>query len=472
MLLVDAETKFWTRSITSLLGPGIHINPDSVFQESEIGGDVPAITSVDIPPPFQTPDEMYIAKRISVPINIPGVHICTYNIAICGYGLDIGKLNQQLGKQLIESYVIVKKYIEGLEKTQKLPESMVEPIVVQWDQETMLKLAELTTTPSIQELLSVHESNIKWSGKLEELKTANAIVGSHKSQLPDDLLEFFRHDSQKKLIRPLPELHRKLLNATATLPIVSRLDDILDSIEGHQVTVIRAGTGSGKSTVIPAAIMATGARLIVSQPRRIAARSIAERTTRTLGVPLGVNVGYRMRYASIPMQTVGAGVEFVTTGFLLSHMRHDPLLSGFTHVIIDEAHESTVENELTMALMVPILAQRPELKLVIMSATIDEAKFRKYYQKHKLTVAMPLPVETERPFPVKQFDLNDIVGTKLGHHEKIPTSEMRTITSEVNVREPTEQGIQDIPYDFMSNLINNLFAAKPGIMLVFLPGII
>src|SRR3954447_26283994 len=157
------------------------------------------------------------------------------------------------------------------------------------------------------------------------------------------------------------------------LPVSERRDDIADAIRDHQVVVIEGETGSGKTTQLPKLCLELG-RVIDglighTQPRRIAARSVAERVAEELQTPLGSVVGYKMRFADHVSD--GTLVKLMTDGVLLAEIAHDRLLRQYDTIILDEAHERSLNIDFLLGYLAQLLPRRPDLKLVITSATID-----------------------------------------------------------------------------------------------------
>lgn len=168
----------------------------------------------------------------------------------------------------------------------------------------------------------------------------------------------------------------------ASLPIMAHRDEILDAVRRHRVVIIAGETGSGKTTVVPRFLLEDGlcdAGMIgVTEPRRIAAVSVATYVASGMGVALGELVGYQIRHEnkSDPLVTK---IKYMTEGVLLREMLADPLLRKYDVVILDEVHERNINQDLLMALMKDLLPRRSELRLVVMSATIDEGRFAEYF---------------------------------------------------------------------------------------------
>lgn len=166
-----------------------------------------------------------------------------------------------------------------------------------------------------------------------------------------------------------------------TLPIAAHADEIVGLIRAHQVVVIAGETGSGKTTQLPklCLLAGRGAAGVVgcTQPRRIAARSVARRVAEELQVPLGGTVGFQVRFNdAVSEQTA---VKFMTDGILLAEIQTDRWLSKYDTLIIDEAHERSLNIDFLLGYLKQLLPRRPDLKLVLTSATIDTARFAAHF---------------------------------------------------------------------------------------------
>lgn len=165
------------------------------------------------------------------------------------------------------------------------------------------------------------------------------------------------------------------------LPVVARRDDIAAAIRDHQVVIVAGETGSGKTTQLPKICLelGRGTRGLIghTQPRRIAARTVAGRIAEELRVPLGGLVGYQVRFAD--QSSDRTLVKLMTDGVLLAEISRDPLLARYDTLIIDEAHERSLNVDFLLGYLKRILPRRPDLKVVITSATIDVARFASHF---------------------------------------------------------------------------------------------
>src|SRR6056297_760695 len=195
-----------------------------------------------------------------------------------------------------------------------------------------------------------------------------------------------------------------------TLPITERRDELLAAIREHQVVIVAGETGSGKSTQLPKLCLEAGrgvdGMIGHTQPRRVAARTIAERVAGEVGSKLGDDVGYTVRFTD----QVGDGtlVKVMTDGILLAEIQRDRMLRRYDTLIIDEAHERSLNIDFILGYLKQLLPQRPDLTVIVTSATIDTARFADHFAvevSHDAgpTVTVPAPVieVTGRTFPVE-----------------------------------------------------------------------
>jgi ATP-dependent helicase HrpA len=238
-----------------------------------------------------------------------------------------------------------------------------------------------------------------------------------------------------------------------SLPVSARRDEIARAIAANPVVIVCGETGSGKTTQLPKIALelgrgwgAGGTGLIGhTQPRRIAASSVAARIAKELNTPLGEVVGYKVRFQD--RLGAGASVKLMTDGILLAETQTDPLLKAYDTLIIDEAHERSLNIDFLLGYLKEVLARRPDLKVIVTSATIDADRFAKHFGSAKGPA--PVIMVSGRMFPVEQrwrafeekkdFDLDDAIADAVDE-----------------LWRGTENGGQA--------------AAGPGDILVFLPG--
>ena len=171
------------------------------------------------------------------------------------------------------------------------------------------------------------------------------------------------------------------LEFPAELPITEHAEEIRDLLSSHQVLVVAGETGSGKTTQLPKICLAAGLgaeRMIGhTQPRRLAARAVASRIAEELSVPLGAEVGYAVRFNEAVSDATR--VKLMTDGLLLTEIRRDKVLSRYDCLIVDEAHERSLNIDFLLGYLTGVLKKRPDLKLIITSATIDVDAFSRHF---------------------------------------------------------------------------------------------
>jgi len=182
------------------------------------------------------------------------------------------------------------------------------------------------------------------------------------------------------------------------LPVSAAREEIARAISEHQVVIVAGATGSGKTTQLPKICLELGrAHIAHTQPRRIAARTIAERIAQELQVPLGGLVGYKVRFTD--QVSEDTQIALLTDGILLNEIHRDRLLRRYDTIIIDEAHERSLNIDFLLGYLTRILPERPDLKVVITSATIDPESFARHFARD----GVPAPVieVSGRTYPVE-----------------------------------------------------------------------
>ncbi|MFF5723525.1 ATP-dependent RNA helicase HrpA [[Kitasatospora] papulosa] len=182
------------------------------------------------------------------------------------------------------------------------------------------------------------------------------------------------------------------------LPVSQKKDEILEAIRDHQVVIVAGETGSGKTTQIPKICMelGRGVRGMIghTQPRRIAARTVAERVADELKTPLGEAVGWKVRFTD-QVNPDATFVKLMTDGILLAEIQTDRELLAYDTIIIDEAHERSLNIDFLLGYLARLLPKRPDLKVVITSATIDPERFAKHFGE------APIVEVSGRTYPVE-----------------------------------------------------------------------
>jgi pre-mRNA-splicing factor ATP-dependent RNA helicase DHX15/PRP43 len=181
--------------------------------------------------------------------------------------------------------------------------------------------------------------------------------------------------------------YHSILETRRTLPVYQFKDKLMEVMKDHQIVVVEGETGSGKTTQIPQFLLEAGlvepgvTCVACTQPRRVAATSIATRVADEMDVTLGEEVGYSIRFEDMSHRTKTV-LKFVTDGMLLREAMSDPLLKRYSVIVLDEAHERTLATDMLMGLLMEVLPERTkgsqygELKIVVMSATLDADKFQ------------------------------------------------------------------------------------------------
>jgi len=209
-----------------------------------------------------------------------------------------------------------------------------------------------------------------------------------------------------------------------SLPVSGRRDEIARAIQDHQVVIVCGETGSGKTTQLPKIALTlgrgkgAGGRGLIghTQPRRIAASSVAKRIAQELNTPLGEHVGFKVRFQD--RLSAGASVKLMTDGILLAETQNDPLLKAYDTIIIDEAHERSLNIDFLLGYLRQILPRRPDLKVIVTSATIDADRFAQHFaSRHGPAPVIQVsgrlfPVEQRyRPFEEsREYGLNDAIA--------------------------------------------------------------
>ncbi|MFZ2990739.1 MAG: helicase-related protein, partial [Ideonella sp.] len=209
-----------------------------------------------------------------------------------------------------------------------------------------------------------------------------------------------------------------------SLPVSGRREEIALALQNHQVVIVCGETGSGKTTQLPKIALSLGrgwgaggnGLIGHTQPRRIAASSVAKRIAEELNSPLGEVVGFKVRFQD--RLQPGASVKLMTDGILLAETQTDPLLRAYDTLIIDEAHERSLNIDFLLGYLRQILPRRPDLKIIVTSATIDADRFAKHFASSKgpapvlMVSGRTFPVEQRwRPFEEsKEYDQNDAIA--------------------------------------------------------------
>ena len=246
-----------------------------------------------------------------------------------------------------------------------------------------------------------------------------------------------------------------------SLPISARADDIIELIRKHQIVVIAGETGSGKTTQLPKLCLAAGrgeAGMIgCTQPRRLAARSVARRVAEELGTQVGDIVGFQVRFNDQVSER--SLIKFMTDGILLAETQGDPWLSSYDTIIIDEAHERSLNIDFLLGYLKRLAVKRPELKIIVTSATIDTARFAEHFD------GAPVVAVEGRAYPVevrwRSLDAKRGQSHFSGDAEGAPSSRSK------NDSDPFSQGSAE----HIAAVLDEITHDDPrGDVLIFLPG--
>lgn len=207
---------------------------------------------------------------------------------------------------------------------------------------------------------------------------------------------------------PFSAQYKKILAQRKGLPVYQKMEEFLTVFNENQITVMEGQTGSGKTTQIPQFVcysdlpMLRGKMVACTQPRRVAAMSVAKRVADEMDVQLGKQVGYSIRFEDMT-ESGTTFLKYMTDGMLLREAMNDPELSRYSTIILDEAHERTLATDILMGLLKDIAKNRKDLKIIVMSATLDVEKFQRYFGDCSPTGIAPVVKVSGRTFPVETF---------------------------------------------------------------------
>lgn len=251
----------------------------------------------------------------------------------------------------------------------------------------------------------------------------------------------------------VPDLSR--ISFPEELPVSAHREDIMALLASHQVVIVAGETGSGKTTQLPKMCLAMGlaehGMIGHTQPRRIAARSVAERIAEELGQTIGSTVGYQVRFTS--EVTRDTRLKVMTDGILLAEIQHDPLLSAYSVIIIDEAHERSLNIDFLLGYLKRLISQRNDLKIIITSATIDPESFATHFATPEGEPAPVIEV-SGRTYPVE-------IRYRPLQQEAIPDDPHDDADDLEDARDPL---------DAVADAVDELSTEAPGDILVFFPG--
>jgi ATP-dependent helicase HrpA len=211
---------------------------------------------------------------------------------------------------------------------------------------------------------------------LKEIKNNNdeQKVSSSMSILKEQIEKSIATAEQRKNNRPI-------ISYPDDLPIAQKSELIKKTIEENQVTILCGETGSGKTTQLPKICLEIGlgirGKIAHTQPRRLAARAVSQRIAEELNTELGQEVGFKVRFSD--QSNDASYIKLMTDGILLAECNHDPFLNQYDTIIIDEAHERSLNIDFLIGYLRRLIEKRKDLKIIITSATIDPERFSKHF---------------------------------------------------------------------------------------------
>ena len=251
--------------------------------------------------------------------------------------------------------------------------------------------------------------------------------------------------ARRSASRAAPQL---LFKHDPELPITARREAILQALARNQVLIVAGDTGSGKSTQLPQYCLELGrgvdGQIAHTQPRRLAARALAARVAEELDQPVGRSVGFRVRFAD--QVSDATRLVLMTDGLLLAELTSDPLLRRYDTVIVDEAHERTLNVDLLLGVLKRLLPRRPDLKLIVTSATLDVERVAQFFDN------APIITVSGRSYPIEvryrqsgdaDEDL-DLPAAVLDAYQEVATEPGAIGNGDVLVFLPGEREIRDV----------------------------
>jgi ATP-dependent RNA helicase HrpA len=245
--------------------------------------------------------------------------------------------------------------------------------------------------------------------------------------------------------RTAPQL---IFKHAADLPISARREEIADALQRHQVLIVAGDTGSGKSTQLPQYCLALGrgreGLIAHTQPRRLAARALAARIAEELSQPVGLSVGFRVRFAD--QVSDATRLVLMTDGLLLAELGSDPELRRYDTVIVDEAHERSLNVDLLLGVLKRVLPRRPDLKVIVTSATLEVERVARFFDDAPvLTVSgRHHPIEVRYAAPPDDSLDPDLPAAVLAAYQDIDTAPGAAAAGDVLVFLPGEREIRDV----------------------------
>ncbi|KAL1373660.1 hypothetical protein pipiens_018534 [Culex pipiens pipiens] len=297
----------------------------------------------------------------------------------------------------------------------------------------------LTLTVPFEELFS-RLQHFDQSGKIGELKLRQFL------QIVVHYLDFRQKERFNKL--------RKLRRAQANLPVAKHRDEIVAAVQNEQVVILAGDTGCGKSTQVPQYLFHAGFdKIACTQPRRIACISLAKRVAHEMLCEYGTQVGYQIRFERSKSQQTN--ILFITEGLLLRQLSTEEKLSQYSVILLDEVHERHLHGDFLLGITKCLIRARPDLKLVLMSATINIKLFGDYFADEKAQI-IEVP---GRLFPIKLHYMPQIQDVSL-------------LSAGTSKKSKTSDRISPDPYLQIMQLIDQKYPpTEKGDVLIFLSGL-
>ena len=355
--------------------------------------------------PFDCPFVLFSCENVLVPGSV-----CLH---IAERLMTEAKSMAESGTAVVFSLLTILQDEEEMNAILKMPEHRFngpEPII---SRKQMLE--QVRRTPVQYQLEEREDGDTGASGNIKEDEEE---VKVEKSTQKDIIAKEINPNELKKMNRTLKDRFRKKQETSAykkmiehrrTLPAWGKQAEILQKLRENQVLVVSGMTGCGKSTQVPQFILDSHlltkggdcCNIVCTQPRRISAMAVAERVAQERTEAVGGTVGYQIRLESV--MSARTRLLFCTTGILLRRLEGDGKLDGVTHVIVDEVHERSEDSDFLMMILRDILPFRPDLRVILMSATLNAELFSGYFYD---CAVIDIPGKT---FPVEQFFLEDAI---------------------------------------------------------------
>ncbi|XP_060900797.1 ATP-dependent RNA helicase DHX30 [Labrus mixtus] len=322
-------------------------------------------------------------------------------------------------------------------------------------------LAQYPVATEVQRLWEEEEARGQQSVNQDEEEEEDVVTDAITGRPYRPLSE---HEAQQLNSHLLEDWERANPGLSVELPVDAHRQRVVSKVQSSRVVVIDGETGCGKTTRIPRFLLeecvrsGDGAKcnILVTQPRRISAVSVAQRVAHEMGPALKHSVGYQVRLESRPPEHSGGALLFLTVGVLLKKLQSNPSLKGISHVVVDEVHERDINTDLLLALLRSSMKENPDLRVVLMSATGDKDRLAQYFGGCTV-VKVPGFMH-----PVKDRYLEDVLRL-LGR--PLPVQQINND----NKQRGREELSPDV--DLVADLIEHIDKhGEPGAVLCFLPG--